>query len=159
MHINILQDKANELILMPKVPENNKVYDLPTPNKPVAIPLKSEEGADKFFFDLEIDNTILTSFMLQVRWRIYTILLRLELRAPRRHGNPNRCDVGQNHLHIYRHPDHDKWAYPVPGKEFPHTPIDRVDLLDPLDFWQTLLDFVNIANIITLPNFKGGLFT
>lgn len=158
-HLDITQDKANHLILMPKRPQSKKKVRLPTlENRNVTVALECAEENEGFHFDLVIRDFRLNHYVLQTRWKSHTILLRLELRSDI-HRNPDGEEIGPDHLHVYRYKNHDEWAYPVPCLEFPLSPINQVRLSDPADFWQTVLDYLVISNITECPNFVGGLFT
>jgi hypothetical protein len=146
--INLTQAEADALIAMAKHRVGETEWDYPDLGGAVSIPLVSSNRREQFLLDLRRGRIDLAKGTYQNRGRQVVVLVRLDFGgAP--HRNPDGEEIDSPHLHIFREGFGDKWAMPVPARDFR-------DLTNP---WQTLDDFMRYCNIVEPPNIRRGLFT
>lgn len=145
---NLTQAEADALMALEKARIDGTEWDYPDFGGRITVPLVSTDRREQFLLDLRRARIDLRKGTYQNRGRQVTILARLDFGgAP--HRNPDGEEIGSPHLHLYREGYGDKWAYPVPGADFPN-------LDDP---WLTLADFMRFCNIVQPPVIRRGLFT
>ena len=148
MNPNLTQAEADALMMLEKHRANEDVYDYPSFDKYVTIPLVSADRREPFLLDLRTARLDLAKGTYQNRGRQVVILARLDFGgAP--HRNPDGKEIGSPHLHLYRSGYGDKWAFPVPNDKFSNLS----------DAWQTLEDFMRFCNIVKPPIIHRGLFS
>lgn len=144
---NLTQSEADALIALPKYRVDLAEWDYPDRGQGVSIPVVSRDKREQFLLDLSRGRIKLAKGTYQNRARQVVVLVRLDFGgAP--HRNPDDEEVPSPHLHVYREGYGDKWALPVPPKNF-------TDLKDP---WLTLGDFMRFCNIVEPPRIRRGLF-
>ena len=148
--MDLKQDAADSLLALEKMKVDDTVHEFPSFGGDWRIPLKPrDEGIpEEFSLDVWRGKIELTKTRLQNRVRQTIILARLDLSGPP-HRNPDGEEVPGTHLHVYREGYGDKWAFPVSHEIF----------TNPVDPWQTLLDFMVYCNITETPNINRGLFS
>lgn len=140
------QTTADALIAVPKVRANDKETHFPVAGGRLCLPLRSQDGRESFFLDIQRGRFDLRKGTYQNRARQIVLLVRLDFGGPP-HRNPDGEEIPCPHLHIYREEYGDKWAVAVPSDVFPH-------LQDP---WQILQDFMHYCNIIDPPDIQRGI--
>ena len=145
---NLTQAEADALMALEKARRDETEWDYPDFGGRTTVPLVSTDRKEQFLLDLRRGRIDLRKGTYQNRGRQVAVLARLDFGgAP--HRNPDGEEVGSPHLHLYREGYGDRWAYPVPGSDFP-------SLDDP---WQTLTDFMRFCNVVQPPVIRRGLFT
>lgn len=146
VELNVTQAEAEALIAMPKIRANEEVWNFPGPGGSVSVPLLSENRRENFLLDVSRGQINLLKSTYQNRARQVILLARLDINGTPHH-NPDGERIDCPHIHLYREGFGDKWAYPLPERQFLH--ID--------DRWETLQDFMNYCNIIHPPHFHQGI--
>ncbi|MHC4181155.1 MAG: DUF6978 family protein [Planctomycetota bacterium] len=140
------QERADELIGMPKRCMDGSPIDFPLPGESLRLELESVDKSESFILDVNRKGRIkLTKCTYQERYAVVEILLRLDIDGPP-HENPDGEEVPSPHLHVYREGYGDKWAVPVPP-EFSSTS----------DLVQTLQDFMQYCNVQKIPEIQHGV--
>jgi len=146
--INLTQAEADALIAVAKVSVNDDAWDYPALGGSICVPLTSFDRRENFLLDVSRGRIDLLKGTYQNRARQVVVLVRLDF-GGQPHRNPDGEEIASPHLHIYREGFGDKWAVPLPLKEFPNAD----------DFWHTLQDFMRYCNITQPPMIRRGLFT
>lgn len=144
--INLRQDEADSLISMPKIRENEILWNFPGLGNKVAIPLVSEDLREKFLLDINRGRIELLKSTNQLRFHQSIILVRLDLGA-QPHRNPDGEIISGPHIHRYREGYGDKWAQPITNSIF----------TNPDNNWKTFREFMQYCNIIKVPHFHQGI--
>jgi len=144
---DLSQVDADGLITMEKIRVDQNQYTYPAPGLKLAIPLTSRDKRENFLLDVSRGKIDLAKITHQNRARQIIVLMRLDLGGPA-HRNPDGEELPCPHLHVYREGYGDKWAFPVPTKEYRNLE-DRM---------QTLEDFMRHRNITEPPIVQQGLF-
>jgi len=144
---DLSQVDADGLITMEKIRVDQNQYTYPAPGLKLAIPLTSRDKRENFLLDVSRGKIDLAKITHQNRARQIIVLMRLDLGGPA-HRNPDGEELPCPHLHVYRGGYGDKWAFPVPTKEYRNLE-DRM---------QTLEDFMRHRNITEPPIVQQGLF-
>jgi hypothetical protein len=149
MHeINLPQEEADYLFQIEKIKIDDKQWDLPDDfNSRATVPLISTNKKERFLLDITRRSINIQKQTFQTRAREAVVLARLDFGVT--HRNPDKEEIGDPHLHLYREGFGDKWAIELPSEIFSNT----------RDKWQTLHDFMNFCNIVHFPNFRRGLFS
>jgi hypothetical protein len=143
--IDLPQEEADNLILMPKQRANDEVSYFPSGGSSLNIPLISEDRQESFFLDIYRGRIDLSKIKFQNRSKQIVVLLRLDLNGSP-HRNPDNEEISCPHLHIYKEGYGTKWAYPVPS-----------NFTNLIDSWQTLQEFMDYCNITKPPEIQRGL--
>lgn len=146
--ISLTQSEAAALISMEKIKVDDQEYDYPSLGGRIIIPISSRNKRENFLLDVSRGKIDLLKGTYQNRARQIVILVRLDF-GGQPHRNPDGQEVPSPHLHLYREGYGDKWAVPIPIRDFPNMQ----------DSWQTLQDFMKYCNIVEAPNIIRGLFT
>ncbi|MFH1264523.1 MAG: hypothetical protein ABIK89_02265 [Planctomycetota bacterium] len=108
------QQRADQLIDLPKGCVNLSPIQFPLPGQAIQLELKSLDDKESFLVDVNRKGRIkLSKCTYQERYEVVEILLRLDVGGPP-HVNPDGEEVVAPHLHIYREGFGDKWARPAP---------------------------------------------
>lgn len=143
---NLAQTEANALLAMEKHRANEAESDFPMRRESMSLPLHALDKHEQFFLDLSRGRIDLHKVKMQNRARQVIVLARLDLGgAP--HRNPDDQEVAAPHLHLYREGYGDKWAFPLPPRNFQN----------PRDHWITYLDFLRFCNITQPPHVRRTL--
>lgn len=140
----LTQSEADALIAMDKYRVNNKLWNYPSQGDKVSIPLKSADGQERFFLDINRTSREALKVIYQNRARTIEILFRLRIRD-RPHRNPDGEEIESPHLHIYREGYGDRWAVPIPSAHFD---------TDTTDTGRMFYDFMRRCNIARPPNMR-----
>lgn len=144
----LTQAEADSLIAMEKHRQDDRKWKYPDLGGKLEIPLHSLDRREQFTLDVRRGRIDLQKNTLQTRGRRTVVLVRLDFRgAP--HRNPDGQLIDSSHIHIYREGFGDKWAVPLPNKQFKNME----------DTWQAVEDFMAFCNITKPPFITGGLFT
>jgi hypothetical protein len=146
--INLSQAEADALIAMEKQRLDDQRWNYPELGGIMTIPLVSKDIREKFLLDINRGRIDLLKGTYQNRSREIIVLVRLDF-GGRPHRNPDDSEIPSPHLHLYREGYGDKWAIPIPIKDFP----------DIQDLWKTLSDFMRYCNISEPPYIDKGLFS
>lgn len=146
--VNLTQAEADALIAIEKHRVDDQSYDYPGTGGSICVPLTSFDKREDFLLDISRGRIDLMKGTYQNRARHIVVLVRLDF-GGQPHRNPDDVEVPSPHLHIYREGYGDKWAIPVPIKEFS----------DIGDLWQTLSDFMRYCNVTQEPYISRGLFS
>jgi uncharacterized protein DUF6978 len=134
------QLKADELLAMPKVCDDNLPVMFPIPDSCMAVSLKSVDGRESFVADINRKGRMkLSKCTFQKRYCTTIILLRLDVDGPP-HTNPDGVFVPCPHLHRYREGWDDQWADPLPPS-----------FSDPERLERTFWEFLTYCNVKPLP--------
>ena len=148
MSIFLTQEEADYLLRMEKHRTDENRLRLPDTGGNLTVPLISADGGENFHLDISRSRINLAKGKFQNRARTTTVLARIDIGgAP--HRNPDDAEVPCPHMHLYREGYSDRWAYPISSDVF----------ANPMDHWQTLLDFMRFCNITQPAEFERGLFT
>ena len=142
------QSEGDALLAMHKVPVSSEPIDLPDFGGLLDIALLSENEREEFVLNYTRHSINLSKRNHHFRGRKVIGLARLDLDGPP-HRNPDGKEIGARHLHLYREGFGLKWAFEIPDGSFSN--------LD--DAFQTLCDFMSYCNVVTLPQFRKGLFS
>ena len=145
--IEITQAEADTLIAMEKRFVDSTDWTFPAASQRIALALTSVDKRENFMLDVTRAQIKLTKATYQNRARQAIVLMRLDLDGPP-HRNTDGDEIPCPHLHVYREGYGDKWAFPVPTKEYRNLE-DRM---------QTLEDFMRHRNITEPPIVQQGLF-
>ena len=140
----LTQSEADALMAMDKYCVDNKLWNYPPQGNKVSIPLKSADGQERFFLDINRTSREALKVIYQNRARTIEILFRLCIRD-RPHRNPDGEEIGSPHLHIYREGYGDRWAVPIPSAHFD---------TDTTDTGRMFYDFMRRCNIAQPPNIR-----
>ena len=145
---SLTQAEADALIEITKAPVNDRLIQLPDFGGEVQVLLQSCDRQEKFVLNYRRGRINLLKRTHHLRGRQVIGLVRLDLNgAP--HRNPDKKEVGSNHLHLYKEGWGLKWAVTVPKKQFP----------DPDNTYRTLMDFLKYIHVVEEPNFDRRWFS
>src|SRR5687767_6333095 len=99
--IDITQDEADALLVMPKHRIDDREWKFPTVGGSLTIPLSSENKRESFFLDIRRGRIDLAKGSYQNRARQVVILARLDF-GGQPHRNPNGEEIASPHLHLYK---------------------------------------------------------
>ena len=146
--VTLTQAEADALIAMDKGKATEDQYAFPGAGGNVVIPLISTNKREDFLLDIYRSRIDLLKGTYQNRARQVVVLVRLDFGgAP--HRNPDGQELPCPHLHVYREGFGDKWAIPVPTKQFQ----------DIANGWQTLQDFMTFCHVVNPPTIQMSVFT
>jgi Family of unknown function (DUF6978) len=145
--IDLSQGDADALIALAKIRADDEERLFPQAGGSLVIPLTSEDKREHFLLDIHRGRIDLLKGTYQNRARQVVVLVRLDFGGPP-HRNPDGQEVPCPHLHLFREGFGDKWAVPVPTKDFPNIG----------DLWSTLSDFMRYCNVVVPPRIDRGLF-
>lgn len=146
--ITLVQSEADALIAMEMQRVDDQIWDYPSLGEAIHIPLISASGRENFHLDISRSYINLVKGTYQNRYRQIVILVRLDF-GGQSHRNPDGEEISSPHIHIYKEGYGDKWAFPLPNKEF----------TEGIDRWQMLKDFMRYCNITIAPKIDRGLFS
>lgn len=142
--MELTQAEADDLILMPKIRENEKIWKYPISAGIINIPIISNDGREEFLLDIRKTNIAL-KITLQKRCRKVIGLIRLDCGGrPHRNPHPDCREIPCPHIHIYKEGFGLTNAEPLPPEFFNN-------INDP---WITLQDFMKYCNVIQPPNIQ-----
>lgn len=140
----LTQTEADTLIALSKTFIETKTVSIPS-GCDQTYELISDDKKERFLIDLWRGTIRLSKLKFQTRGRKVIVLVRLDIDgAP--HTNPDVTRLEGTHLHIYREGYEDRWAIPLPLREFKN----------PANIRQSFEDFCRYCNI-EIPSFQDGL--
>lgn len=142
----LTQDRADELIQMPKRCVDDSTIRFPLPGSSLRLELKSLDNRESFLVDANRKGkTRLSKCTYQERYGVIEILVRLDVGGPP-HVNPDGEEVACPHVHTYREGFGDKWAEAA-QPYFPHAS----------DLVRTLSDFLRYCHVQDLPQIQRAV--
>jgi len=143
----LTQAEADALMAMVKRLVNKATIQFPLLGDMLQLDVISDDGRESFIIDINRKGKVkATKCTYQERYRVIEILVRLDVDGPP-HDNPDGTTIPCPHLHIYREGFADKWAIPVPPKQF----ADTADLV------KTLREFLDYCNLREVPAIQRGV--